>query len=352
MARSTVHEATEVKAVAYRKPLPIADANSLVDVDLPDPVPGPRDLLVDVQAISVNPVDTKIRKSSSPPPEAQWGVLGWDAVGTVRAVGAEVSLFKPGDAVWYAGAINRPGANAQLHVVDERIVGAAPRSQSRAQAAALPLTSITAWEMLFDRLGIQRTGGEDVGKSLLIVGAAGGVGSIMIQLAKRLTGLTVIGTASRPETAEWVRDLGADEVVDHSKSLVEEVRRAGLAAPDYVVSLTRTDQHFAAIAELIAPQGKFGLIDDPAPGSIDVGKLKRKSVSLHWELMFTRSLFTTADLIEQHKLLNEIAHLVDAGELRSTLGENFGRINAANLKRAHALLESGQARGKIVLEGF
>lgn len=339
-----------MRAVAYKTPLPIADESSLQDVELPDPVPGPRDLLVEVRAISVNPVDTKFR-SGVQPKEGEWGVLGWDVVGTVRAVGKLVAHFKPGDRVWYAGAINRPGANSQLHLVDERIVALAPLSLTDAEAAALPLTGITAWEMLFDRLGVER-GGRSEGKSLLIIGAAGGVGSILVQLARRLTGLTVIGTASRPESALWARNLGAHHVVDHSKSLVEEFQRVGLAAPDYVVSLTQTDKHFAAIAELIAPQGKFGLIDDPAPGSVDIGKLKRKSVSLHWELMFTRSLFATTDMAEQHQLLREMAWLVDEGTLRTTLGENFGRIGAENLKRAHALLESGKARGKIVLEGF
>ncbi|HXD41518.1 MAG TPA: zinc-binding alcohol dehydrogenase family protein [Ramlibacter sp.] len=339
-----------MRAVAYQMPLPIADAQSLLDVDLSEPIPGKRDLTVDVKAVSVNPVDTKIRNGSRPP-EGQWGVLGWDAVGIVRAVGREVTLFRPGDRVWYAGAINRPGANAECHLVDERIAALAPASLSDAQAAALPLTAITAWEMLFDRLAITRGEG-DRNRSLLIVGAAGGVGSIMVQLARRLTGLTVIGTASRPETAEWVRGLGAHHVIDHATSIVDEFQRAELAAPDYVVSLTHTEQHFAGIAEVIAPQGKFGLIDDPSPGSIDIGALKRKSVSLHWELMFTRSLFGTADLIKQHELLAEVARLVDAGELRTTLGEHFGRINAANLKRAHAFLESGKVRGKIVLEGF
>ena len=336
-----------MKAVAYQKSLPISDPKSLQDVDLPDPVAGARDLLVEVKAISVNPADTKIR-SSSQPADGQWGILGWDAVGVVRAVGVEVSLFKPGDRVWYAGAINRPGANAELHVVDERIAALAPRTLSDSQAAALPLTGITAWEMLFDRLGVER-GAASRGKSLLVIGAAGGVGSILVQLARRLTELTVVGTASRAETASWVRDLGAHEVIDHSRSLVDEYKRLGLAAPEYVVSLTQTHQHFAAIAELIAPQGKFGLIDDPAAGSIEIGKLKRKSVSLHWELMFTRSMFATVDMVEQHKLLTEIARLVDSGELKTTVGEHFGRINADNLKRAHALLESGKARGKIVL---
>ncbi len=339
-----------MKAIAYQTASPISAAAALQDVDLPAPTPRGRDLLVDVQAIAVNPVDTKIRAGVNAEP-GQWKVLGWDTVGTVRAVGAEVTLFKPGDRVWYAGAINRAGSNAQQHVVDERIAALAPTTLLDADAAALPLTAITAWEMLFHRLGVAR-GQASAGQSILIIGASGGVGSILTQLARQLTGLTVIGTASRPETSQWVRDLGAHHVIDHSKPLTEEITRAGLAAPNYVVSLTQTDQHFAQIAELIAPQGKFGLIDDPASGSIDISKLKRKSVSLHWELMFTRSMFETPDMIEQHKLLTEVAQLVDAGTLRSTKGEHFGLINAANLKRAHALLESGKAKGKIVLEGF
>jgi len=339
-----------MKAVAYQQSLPIDDARALQDVDLPAPLPGARDLLVEVKAIAVNPVDTKMRMRSQPAP-GQWAVLGWDAVGTVRAVGAAVTLFKPGDRVWYAGAINRPGSNAELHLVDERIAAVAPTSLPDAAAAAMPLTAITAWEMLFDRLRVPR-GTTDTGRAILIIGAAGGVGSILVQLARKLTGLTVIGTASRPETAEWVSALGAHHVIDHAQPLAEEFRRAGLAAPHYVVSLTQTDRHFKQIAELIAPQGQFGLIDDPAPGTLDVSALKRKSVSLHWELMFTRSLFETPDMIEQHKLLTEVARLVDTGALRTTLGEHFGCINATNLRRAHALLESGKARGKIVLEGF
>ncbi len=336
-----------MKAVAYQQSLPITDALSLQDVDLPEPEPGARDLLVEVKAIAVNPVDTKMRMRSTPA-AGQWAVLGWDAVGTVRAVGPQVTLFQPGDRVWYAGAINRPGANSELHLVDERIAALAPRSLSDAEAAALPLTAVTAWELLFDRLCVPR-GAND---ALLVIGAAGGVGSILVQLARHLTGLTVIGTASRSETQGWVRELGAHHVVDHSRPLAAELRAAGLPAPRYVVGLTQTDQHFAQIAELIAPQGRFGLIDDPAPGSLDVNLLKRKAVSLHWELMFTRSLFETPDMVEQHRLLTEVARLVDAGTLRTTLGEHFGAINAANLRRAHAALESGRARGKIVLEGF
>jgi zinc-binding alcohol dehydrogenase family protein len=339
-----------MKAVAYQHALPVTDPLSLQDVELPEPTPGPRDLLVAVQAIAVNPVDAKMRMRSTPA-AGQWAVLGWDAVGTVRAVGDQVSIFKPGDRVWYAGAINRPGANSELHLVDERIAALAPRTLSDAEAAALPLTAITAWEMLFDRLRVPR-GDASAGDSLLVIGAAGGVGSILIQLARQLTGLNVISTASRSETQAWVRSLGAHHVVDHSRPLAAELKAAGLPAPRYVISLTQTDQHFAQIAELIAPQGQFGLIDDPAPGTIDITLLKRKAVSLHWELMFTRSLFETPDMVEQHHLLTEVARLVDTGELRTTLGEHLGAINAANLRRAHALLESGQARGKLVLEGF
>ncbi len=276
-------------------------------------------------------------------------VLGWDAAGIVVATGPEATLFKPGDAVYYAGALNRPGTNAEFHLVDERIVGKMPLSLDFAAAAALPLTGLTAWEMLFDRLGITR-GAAASGKSLLIIGAAGGVGSIMTQLARRLTGLAVIGTASRPETREWVREMGVHHVIDHSRPLAPQLRESGFPEPDYIVSLTHTDQHFTEIASVIAPQGKFGLIDDPQP--FDIKLLKRKSVSLHWELMFTRALFATADMIEQHRILTELARLVDQGAVRSTLNEHYGHINAANLRRAHGRIESGRARGKIVLEGF
>ena len=337
-----------MKAIAYQKASPITAADSLLDVTLPDPVAAGSDLLVEVKAISVNPVDTKVRAKGNPP-VGEWKVLGWDAAGIVRTVGSEVTRFKPGDRVWYAGDISRPGTNAELHLVDERIVGLMPKSLDFAQAAALPLTSITAWEMLFDRLGL-KPGKQPSNERLLIIGASGGVGSIMTQLARRLTALTVIGTASRPATQAWVRELGAHHVIDHSQPLSEELKRIGIADVTHIVSLTHTDQHFAQIVEIIAPQGKFGLIDDPAP--FDVTKLKRKSVSLHWELMFTRSLFRTEDMIGQHRLLTELSELVDSGLVRTTVGEHFGSINAANLKRAHALLESGQSRGKIVLEGF
>ncbi|WP_445570932.1 zinc-binding alcohol dehydrogenase family protein [Pseudomonas sp. E102] len=337
-----------MKAIAYYQSLPISDPRALQDVELPEPVAGPRDLLVEVKAISVNPVDTKVRQNVQP--EGGAGkVLGWDVAGVVKAVGSEVTLFEAGDKVFYAGSIARAGGNSEMHVVDERIVGHMPKTLGFAEAAALPLTAITAWELLFDRLQIKE-GQDDQGQTLLIVGAAGGVGSILTQLASQLTGLKVIGTASRPQTVDWVRDLGADLVVDHSQPLSEVLKQAGQAQVTHVASLTQTDQHLDQLVEALAPQGKLALIDDPK--SLDVTKLKRKSLSLHWEFMYTRSLFETADMLEQHKLLNRVAGLIDAGTLKTTVGEHFGVINAENLRRAHALLESGKAKGKIVLEGF
>ncbi len=338
-----------MKAIGYQKPQAIAAADSLIDITLPEPVAAGHDLLVEVKAISVNPVDTKVRIGDAPGKGESHKVLGWDASGIVKAVGPEVTLFKPGDRVWYAGSIARPGTNSERHLVDERIVGHMPKSLDFAQAAALPLTAITAWEMLFDRLGIA-PGKRPSGQSLLIIGASGGVGSIMTQLASRLTSLTVIGTASRPETQAWVKELGAHHVIDHSKPIAAELKRIGMPSVDYIVSLTQTDAHFDQIVEAIAPQGKFGLIDEVQ--YVNVMRLKSKAVSLHWELMFTRSLFNTADMIGQHRLLNEVAALVDAGLIRTTLAERFGAINAANLKRAHALIESGKSRGKVVLEGW
>jgi zinc-binding alcohol dehydrogenase family protein len=337
-----------MKAVAYYQSLPSTEPLALQDIQLPAPTPGPRDLLVQVQAISVNPVDTKIR-SNVAPTAGDAKVLGWDVAGVVQAIGAEVSLFKVGDPVYYAGALQRPGGNSELHVVDERIVGHKPQSLSFAQAAALPLTAITAWELLFERLKIAE-GSASNGQSLLIVGAAGGVGSILIQLARQLTGLTVIGTASRPESADWVRQLGAHHVLDHSQPMLAQLQQLGIAQVNHVASLNHTDQHYDDLIEALAPQGQLALIDDPA--QLDVVKLKHKSLSLHWEFMYTRSLFETADMQAQHELLERVAQLLDAGTLQSTLSEHFGLINASNLRRAHALLESGKARGKIVLEGF
>lgn len=338
-----------MRAVGYKTPLPIADDNSLVDIDLPRPTPTGGDLLVQIKAISVNPVDTKVRANAQPEADS-WKVLGWDAAGIVVEAGPEASLFKPGDEVFYAGSITRPGTYAEFHVVDERIVGRKPKTLHWGESAALPLTAITAWEALFDRLDVKGQPVPGAAPAILIVGGAGGVGSIAIQLASKLTDLTIIATASRPETKAWAADLGAHHVVDHSKPLAKETAGLGIGAPAFVFSTTNTEQHLAEIVELIAPQGRFALIDDPAV--LDINPFKCKSVSAHWEFMFTRSMFGTADIAEQGALLNEVSRLVDGGTIRTTLAENFGPISAANLKRAHAFIETGRARGKVTLEGF
>lgn len=337
-----------MRAVAYSTCRPIEAEDSLFDCDVQDPVIGVRDLLVAVRAISVNPVDTKVRRKAEPS-KGELKILGWDAAGTVIGLGSDVHNFKIGDDVFYAGDLNRQGTNAEHHAVDERIVGLMPTSLNYAQAAALPLTAITAWEVLFDRLDVKRPVG-DSNNSILVIGGAGGVSSITIQLARLLTPLTVIATASSDASRHWVKQMGAHAVLDHSAPLAEEMRKHGLQAPGFVFSTTETVQHLAQIAELIAPQGRFAVIDDPAV--LDINPFKRKSVSVHWEFMFTRSMHHTADMGAQGQLLNEVARLVDGGKLKSTLGNNFGRINAANLKRAHALIETRRTKGKIVLEGF
>ena len=337
-----------MKAVGYRQSHPIDHPDALIDLELAAPIASGHDLLVEVQAISVNPVDTKIRRGVAPDAGAI-KILGWDTAGIVRSVGDDVTLFKPGDRVMYAGSLLRPGTNSELHLVDERIVGHAPVSIDVDAAAALPLTAITAWELLFDRLHIPQEKSAKAG-TLLIVGAAGGVGSIMLQLARQLTNWTIIGTASRPETRQWALDLGAHFVIDHGKPLSEELQKIGFPQVDCVASLTHTDTHLAELVAALRPQGKLALIDDPA--ALDVKLLKRKSLSLHWEFMYTRSMFETIDMIEQHHLLNRVAQLIDAGILRTTATERFGSINAANLRRAHAFIESGKARGKVVLSGF
>jgi len=337
-----------MKAIGYKKSLPITEAEALIDFEAAKPEPKGRDIRVAVRAISANPVDYKVRKRAAPP-EGEFKILGFDAAGFVDAVGPEVTLFKPGDEVFYAGSILRQGTNSEFHLVDERIVGRKPKTLSLAQAAALPLTSITAWELLFDRLGAVPGKSVDP-RTLLIIGGAGGVGSILIQLARRLTGLTVVATASRAESHKWCLDLGAHAVVDHAAPMKEQIEKLKMPPVGLVASLTNTEQHYKALAEIIAPQGKYGLIDDP--NEFNVAAFKGKSCSVHWESMFTRSSFQTADMIGQHDLLNDVADLVNKGVLKTTLGENFGAINAANLKRAHALLESGKSRGKIVLEGW
>lgn len=348
MSASPIQEIPTMRAVGYHACLPITDEQALVDLKLPKPAPTGRDLLVAIHAISVNPVDAKMRLRSAPA-AGEARVLGWDAVGIVEAAGPSSRLFKPGDMVYYAGALARQGTNAEFHLVDERLVGRKPASLADAEAAALPLTAITAWETLFDRLEI-RNSVAGAANAIVIIGGAGGVGSMAIQLVKALTNVQVIATASRPETQHWVRQLGADHVVDHNRPLAPQIVKLGIGMPAFVFSTTQTDQHFDDIVELIAPQGRLALIDDPEP--IDVRQLKRKSISLHWELMFTRSLFETADMAKQGRLLTEIGGLVDAGRITTTLSYHFGVIDAANLRRAHALIESGTAKGKIVLEGF
>lgn len=337
-----------MKAVGYRVPSPITAEDSLVDIDIPEPEARGRDLLVEIKAVSVNPVDYRVRRSTAPA-DAEWKVLGWDAAGVVRAVGEDATVFRPGDAVFYAGAIGRPGTNAEFHLVDERIVGRKPKTLDWAASAALPLTAITAWEGLFDRLDVKK-GVPGAEPAILIVGAGGGVGSMVVQLARQMTGLKVIGTASRPETRDWVKRLGAHEVVDHATSLTSGMRALGLGAPAFVFSTTHTEQHYDDIAEIVAPQGRIVFIDELK--TFDMMALKRKSVSLHHELMFTRSIFGTPDMDDQGRLLSQVADLVDTGVVRTTLTKHGGFITAENLKHAHRILESGTAKGKIALEGF
>lgn len=336
-----------MKAIGYRRNLPIDNANELEDVDLPPPVPGPRDLLVRVKAVSVNPVDTKVRKGNAPA-AGEVKVLGWDAVGIVEAVGPQATGFSVGDRVWYAGSIRRPGANSELHVVDARIVAKAPTTLGDADSAALPLTAITAWELLFDRFRLAQGGG--AGQTLLIVGGAGGVGSILIQLARQLTSLRVVATASRPDSRDWCLELGAHAVVDHTQSISTALGAAGIGQVEFVASLTHTRTHYADIVDALKPQGALGVIDDME--GLNPEALKLKALSLHWELMFTRAIFETPDMHEQGALLDKVARLIEAGRLRTTARYMLGRINAANLTRAHALVESGTAIGKVVLEGF
>jgi NADPH:quinone reductase len=336
-----------MKAVAFTRYLPISNPESFLDVELPTPTPKGRDLLVAVHAVAVNPVDTKVRAPKDKV-ESSPRVIGWDASGVVQAVGEGVTLSKVGDPVYYAGDITRPGSNAQFQLVDERIVGHKPRTLSHAEAAALPLTTITAYEAFFDRLGIDRDGA-DKGKSILIIGASGGVGSIGIQLAKR-AGLKVIATASRPETIAWVKELGADFVVNHREPLAQQVRDLGFKNVDYI-AIFNDMRHWEAAVELIRPQGGIVSIDDtdlPMP----MGGMKMKAASFHWEFMFARSMHQTPDMIEQHKLLSFVASEIDAGRIRTTVSEVIRPINAANMRQAHALVETGKARGKIVLEGF
>lgn len=336
-----------MKAIGFKASLPITEPDSFIEFETEKPSPGPRDLLVKIEAVSVNPVDYKIRQNSAKDivldiPK----IIGWDAVGKVEAVGAEVSLFQKGEAVYYAGDITKPGSNAEYQIIDERIVGRKPASLSPEEAAAMPLTGLTAWELFFERMCI--TPGKDTGKSILIIGGAGGVGSIAIQLAKSVAGLTVIATASRPESEEWCKAMGADFVVNH-KDLINEVRKAGFQDVDYIADFVNAGVYWDSFIELIKPQGHIGSITDTSQ-PVALNQLKSKSVSFSWELMFTRSRFQTNDMIEQHHILNKLADLLDNGTLKSTLNKVFNGLTAANFKEAHEELESGRTIGKMVVK--
>ncbi|MGF1513742.1 MAG: zinc-binding alcohol dehydrogenase family protein [Elainellaceae cyanobacterium] len=334
-----------MKAIAYTNAGPISAENALIEFETDRPQPGPNDLLVEVHGVSVNPVDVKLRTSAQPDDGPR--ILGFDAAGIVKEVGSAVTRFKPGDEVFYAGDVTRLGTNAAFHAVDERIVGQKPSSLNFAEAAGMPLTSITAWEILFDSFGLKEA--EGAGESLLVIGGAGGVGSILTQLAKQLTRLTVIATASRDDTREWSEKMGADHIVNHHNPLNEEMKALGIS-PRYVASLTHTASHYKAIQALIKPRGHIALIDDPE--SLDITPLKSKALSLSWEFMFARSMFQTEDMDEQHRLLNRVAGLLDDGTLISTANHHGGALSVENLRAAHELQESGKAIGKTVLDGF
>ena len=341
-----------MKAVGYIQSLPIDNPESLIDIELPQPIATGHDLLVKVKAVAVNPVDYKIRQNVSAS-EGEYKVLGWDAVGEVVATGEQATRFQPGDVVYYAGDLNRQGSNAEYQLVDERLVGTKPKSLSHAEAAALPLTAITAWEILFEHLCLQQQSPNSTEKSdevILVVGAAGGVGSILLQLAKTITGATVIATASRESSQSWVRKLGADYVVDHTQPLQSQIEALGIGQVTHIASLNSTDSYFESYTELLVPFGKIAMIDDPE--SLNVMKLKPKSLSLHIEFMFARSMFNAADMKEQGDLLNRVADLIDQGYIQTTIGKNLGTIKSDNLRAAHKELESGRSIGKIVLENF
>lgn len=337
-----------MKAIGYTQSLGINEPNALVDIDVEKPSASGRDLLVKISAIAVNPVDYKIRHNVNPN-GGDPKILGWDAVGEIVDIGADVTEFAVGDRVYYAGDLTRAGSNAEFQLVDERIVGKAPKSLSDSDAAALPLTTITAYELLFDHLALSQQS-EKSDEVVLVVGAAGGVGSIMLQLLKVLTGATVIATASRESSKSWVQELGADYVVDHSKPMAEQIKALNIGEVTHVASLNNTHQYIESFVEVMKPKGKLALIDDPE--TLDVAKLKQKSLSLHWEFMFTRSMFETDDMAEQSRLLTQVASLIDDGKIKTTVGKHLGKINAANLIEAHKILEEGRAIGKLVLEGF
>ena len=332
-----------MKAVGFNAPFPINHPDALLDIDLPTPTPEALDILVAVKAVSANPADVKIRQNHQPA-AGNHRILGFDAAGTVVALGNEVTGFAVGDKVYYAGAINRPGSNAEYQAVDSRIAAKMPDRLHFDEAAALPLTTLTAWETLFDRLDVNKpvAGGRRV---LLVIGGAGGVGSITIQLAKALTDLTVVATASRPESAAWCKQMGADFVINHH-DLQTEYSRLDLMAPEFVFSTNNSEHNLQALAALILPQGRLALIDDPQ--SLDINPFKGKSVSVHWEFMFTRSMHQTADIAEQGRILAQTAELAAQGKIKSTLTRTICGINAGSLKQAHALVERGDMIGKVV----
>ncbi|MBC3540252.1 zinc-binding alcohol dehydrogenase family protein [Rufibacter sediminis] len=336
-----------MKAIGFKTSLPIEEADSFLEFEKEIPTAQGKDILVKVEAISVNPVDYKIRRNSLKDKQQDTPkVIGWDAIGTVEATGEEVTLFQKGDRVLYAGDLTREGSNQEYQLVDERIVGFAPKNISMEQAAAMPLTSLTAYELFFDHFGLSKE--KDAGKTLLIIGGAGGVGSVAIQLAKKLLGLTVIATASRDVTIDWCKKMGADHVVNHT-NLVREVKNIGFEQVDYIVDFVDLNQYWEALVELIKPLGKVGSISDPTE-PVKLQQLKRKSVSFYWELMFTRSMFQTEDMVQQHHILNKVAQLLDEGTLQPTLNTTMQGLTAENLKEAHRLLESGKAIGKVVLK--
>ncbi|WP_208587036.1 zinc-binding alcohol dehydrogenase family protein [Gracilibacillus suaedae] len=337
-----------MKAVGLYNYLPIHHKESLLDVNIERPVPADRDMLVKIKAISVNPVDVKVRAPKDKKEEAP-KILGWDACGVVEEIGNNCTLFKPGDEVYYSGSISRPGSYSEYHLVDERIAAKKPKSLNFAEAAALPLTAITAWEGLFDRLEIDLNN-QNQNRTILIIGGAGGVGSIAIQLAK-LAGLTIIATASRQESKKWVKELGANYVINHHQPFLAQIQEIGFNHIDYIFCLNNTVQHWESMGEVIIPQGKIcSIVENSQP--LDLNVLKSKSVTFVWEFMFTRSMYQTPDMMKQHELLTNLSELIDKGSIRTTLKKRITPINAETLRKAHSMVESGRMIGKVVIENF
>ena len=333
-----------MKAIQFQPGASLDQPNAALEVELPTPTAEGHDILVKIEAVGMNPVDTKVRPGADGEPKT----LGFDAAGTVAAIGDSVTLFKVGDSVYYAGDITRPGSNADFQLVDERIAGIRPKSLDADASAALPLTSLTAWESLFDRLHIDPEA-DNAGQSILIIGGAGGVGSMGIQLAK-LAGLTVIATASRDESAAWCKELGADHVVNHRESIPNQLKAIDIPQVNYIANFNNTENYWNIMGEVIAPQGRIVLIVEQV-GTLDIGgPYKLKSVSVSWELMFTRSLFKTSDIAQQHAILTRIAELIDTGKIKCTANEAMAPLNVENIIKAHTLLESGKSIGKLTIK--